>query len=95
MLERRPGLGRPACSMSLGMGTVAVSGDPAAGRHLCPGPRARGGYCGAAATRRPPRRLLPEQISLLNFGRVLDTTALRTEFGFTPGGRPPRRSMTI
>ena len=27
---------------------------------------------------------LPEQISLLNFGRVLDTTALRTEFGFTP-----------
>ncbi|MGH3835528.1 MAG: NAD-dependent epimerase/dehydratase family protein [Pseudonocardiaceae bacterium] len=26
----------------------------------------------------------PEQIRFLNFGRVLDTTRLRTEFGFTP-----------
>ncbi|MGH3916650.1 MAG: NAD-dependent epimerase/dehydratase family protein [Pseudonocardiaceae bacterium] len=26
----------------------------------------------------------PEQIKFLNFGRVLDTTRLRTEFGFTP-----------
>jgi UDP-glucose 4-epimerase len=26
----------------------------------------------------------PEQIKLLNFGRVLDTTRLRAEFGFTP-----------
>lgn len=26
----------------------------------------------------------PEQIRFLNFGRVLDTTKLRTEFGFTP-----------
>ena len=26
----------------------------------------------------------PEQMRLLNFGRVVDTTKLRTEFGFTP-----------
>jgi UDP-glucose 4-epimerase len=26
----------------------------------------------------------PEQTRFLNFGRVLDTTKLRTEFGFTP-----------
>jgi UDP-glucose 4-epimerase len=26
----------------------------------------------------------PEQVRLLNFGRVIDTTALRTDFGFTP-----------
>jgi UDP-glucose 4-epimerase len=26
----------------------------------------------------------PEQLRLLNFGRVVDTTKLRTEFGFTP-----------
>ena len=26
----------------------------------------------------------PEQMRLLNFGRVVDTTRLRTQFGFTP-----------
>ncbi len=26
----------------------------------------------------------PEQMHFLNFGRVVDTTRLRTEFGFTP-----------
>ncbi|MDQ5855997.1 MAG: NAD-dependent dehydratase, partial [Actinomycetota bacterium] len=26
----------------------------------------------------------PEQIGILNYGQVLDTTRLRTEFGFTP-----------
>jgi UDP-glucose 4-epimerase len=27
----------------------------------------------------------PEQMRFLNFGRVVDTTVLRTEFGYTPG----------
>jgi UDP-glucose 4-epimerase len=41
-----------------------------------------------AATLLRSARLLdfsPEQARLLNFGRVLDTGKLRTEFGFAPG----------
>ena len=36
----------------------------------------------------------PEQIAFLTYGRGVDTTRMRTELGFEPATRPPRRSPT-
>ena len=51
----------------------------------CPVPEPAVGP-GRAGARRGARLVdfSPEQLRLLDFGRVVDTTRLRTEFGFTP-----------
>ena len=63
----------------------ALPGDPPAGRVALPMPDARGAARSAGSS--APLGLVdfsPEQMRFLNFGRVVDTTRLRTEFGFTP-----------
>jgi UDP-glucose 4-epimerase len=64
-----------------------------AGRVPLPVPPPAVGSVGRALAGRPDRLVLPEQLRLLDFGRVVDTTRLRTAFGFTRAG-PPRRPST-
>ena len=55
-----------------------------AGRIALPIPQPAVPLVGRLARRTRLVDFSPEQMRLLNFGRVVDTTRLRTEFGFTP-----------
>ena len=55
-----------------------------AGRISLPVPQPAVPLVGRFARRARLVDFSPEQMRLLNFGRVVDTTKLRTEFGFTP-----------
>jgi UDP-glucose 4-epimerase len=83
-------------------GTFNIAGDGVvtlsqairrAGRPSCRC-RARGAVDrpGAAPARR--RRLLPEQMRFLTYGRVVDTSRMKDVLGFTRATRPARRSTT-
>jgi UDP-glucose 4-epimerase len=54
------------------------------GRALLPLPAAGVGPVGQALRRTSRLDLSPDQVALLTYGRVVDTTALREHFGYTP-----------
>ena len=74
---------------------AALAGDPPAGPGRGPGARARG-RLGRPASSAALGFVdySPEQMRFLNFGRVVDTTLLRTEFGYTPRCTTGGRSTT-
>ncbi len=74
-------------------GTFNVAGDGVvtlsqalrrAGRLALPVPRSLGAWVGQAVRRAGVADFSPEQLDLLTFGRVVDTTLMRTSLGFDP-----------
>ena len=74
-------------------GTFNVAGDGVvtlsqllrrAGRLAVPVPRPLGVWVGQAVRRAGVADFSPEQMDLLTFGRVVDTTLMRTQLGFEP-----------